>query len=152
MTERFGALAPRSCGRRETICSPAINLRDVGVAGSNPVTPTIDFNDVFFAQVRLGVSLTTTGGWDSGTNLSRAPSIEPRFVIAIFRFGPNMPVDDSPLVPWREVQIHAAIPQRRDKELQGSSCTITFYGHSLALAQRAYVPKELGDQHDHREH
>jgi hypothetical protein len=26
------------------------------------------------------------------------------------------------------------------------------YDHPLALAQGTYIPEELGDQHDHREH
>jgi D-xylonolactonase len=37
--EQFGVLAPLSCGHHERIASLAINVRDVGVAGSNPVTP-----------------------------------------------------------------------------------------------------------------
>jgi hypothetical protein len=32
------------------------NLRDVGVAGSNPVTPTIDFHSYFILDHALGVS------------------------------------------------------------------------------------------------
>jgi hypothetical protein len=48
---RFGGLAPLSCGRRETIGSPAINLRDVGVAGSNPVTPTIEYSALLRSEL-----------------------------------------------------------------------------------------------------
>src|SRR5258708_36695826 len=36
------------------ICTPASNLRDVGVAGSNPVTPTIDFHRVFLTPPDYG--------------------------------------------------------------------------------------------------
>ena len=35
------------------------NLRDVGVAGSNPVTPTIDFPSYFISDHVLGVSFTS---------------------------------------------------------------------------------------------
>jgi prophage regulatory protein len=37
-------------------------VRDVGVAGSNPVTPTIDFKDLFRSTIRLGSSLNPPWG------------------------------------------------------------------------------------------
>jgi hypothetical protein len=39
-----------------------VYVRDVGVAGSNPVTPTIDFKDLFRSTIRLGSSLNPPWG------------------------------------------------------------------------------------------
>jgi hypothetical protein len=64
---RYTVLHPRSWNPRlrkiESLLSARIRnavalrkeVRDVGVAGSNPVTPTIDFKEYFYSQWLLGV-------------------------------------------------------------------------------------------------
>jgi len=51
--QRFARSASRSASCQH-------NLRDVGVAGSNPVTPTIDCPSYFISDHVLGVSFTYT--------------------------------------------------------------------------------------------
>jgi hypothetical protein len=40
--------------------APVLRILDVGVAGSSPATPTIDFPSYFFSDHALGVSFTST--------------------------------------------------------------------------------------------
>ena len=48
----------------ESCAGGFVYVRDVGVAGSNPVTPTIDFISVFSSLSPLGVGLQSKLGAD----------------------------------------------------------------------------------------
>ena len=96
-------IIPPSCGLCESISSFAINVRDVGVAGSNPVTPTIDYKTFFSKRLFWGRDSPGFGGEAGGeiqaqVYRAQAPLFEPRFVIAIAKFALDGPSGCTPLL------------------------------------------------------